>query len=370
MLGLDEALASARERFNALVASLQASPYLVSDFPTITFAPRAGAMTARVYKAHDEYHVELGDDFVVRLLTSIAALDERQLSSIASLERGEVQTAPDSDAVRAALYAVAEQFVLSHELFHVLCGHLDHRITRTGGSELALEEFAFEATSGAAAVAVAAETRADERDMSFYRELEADDTALQFLVAMCRIEGLAAVVPAVESEATLVLVPPGDDRRLAFRFLFAALWQVVSIFETVRGSNAESGRHPFPAARLMALLFTLMPYYLADDDATYELGERVKLTASATELAQDYMRSVVRPAMEFALSQISSDDLTGDAAGPDASDLFADTLLDLKALMFDEDVRTPAGRQVRRASEQRRDYRRALQPFRFVAVED
>jgi hypothetical protein len=369
VLTLDEARASAKAQFDALIASLQASPELVPALPRITFAATGRNITARVYKSNHEYHVEIGDGFVSQLLASIERLDEQQIALIVGSKRRNARDVLDPGAVRAVLYAVAEKFVLCHELFHVLCGHLDHRIKSSGGSDLALDEFALAEETGARASDY--DRSPAELDLAFFRELEADDTAVQFLAGMSRIEELAALIPALDPEPDLSSMPKGQGRLLAFRLLFAALWQVVLLFETSRPPKREPTVHPFPASRLMSLLFTLMPYYLIDEETPeYELGERVRLTEKTAELAREYMRAVVQPAMLFALSQNHRyDAATGPAeSDPGESSLFGDTLRDLKALIVDAEVQTPGGRQLRKALEQRAEHVRALRPFRLVSL--
>lgn len=325
-------------------------------------------VSARVCRVSEEQVVvEFGEAFLKRLYSSIEDLDDEQLHVLLSTGENEAETV-DLSYVRTALYVIAEQFMIHHELFHVIGGHLDHKVAASGGKALDLDE------SGALCLEFGENTSEElsaEMALALYIELEADNSALQMLADYCSLGDLANVL-----QQTPVPVPivecTGRDRVLAFRLVFAGVWLLLLALEQGASQRRQPLRltHPWPAARLMSLLFTLMPYFIDGVEVrSDDRGQQIAtLTTETKALTLQYLQEVVEHTMKFVLAHADTDRVIARFRTPDPqrSDLFADVLHDLHALLFDEEVNTAGGRQMLALASNRRAYFDLFRAFRYV----
>lgn len=235
-------------------------------------------------------------------LRDIRADVEANAEAILAACLGDVPAA-DAEAKRAALLDavlhLSHSFVLLHELFHVLCGHADE--LRQARGALALDEVHL-GLSDDGAVPPGDEAVSE----AYYRELEADDTAIQWLIHAVPLDALAPV-----------LVYPGSGRRaprrsmglsrgrsrvLSFRVLLVTLWLMIRLFERRRGAElrAHGARHPLPAARLLAAIATALEEYSAADTSRIDQATGKKLQILDDRhviLMRSFFREVLKPVL-------------------------------------------------------------------------
>jgi hypothetical protein len=211
--------------------------------------------------------------------------------------------AADAQAKRTALLEavlhLSHSFVLLHELFHVLCGHADELRQARGG--LALDEVHL----GLSSEDGSAPPDDDAVSEAYYRELEADDTAIQWLIHAVPLDALAPV-----------LVYPGSGRRaprrsmglsrgrsrvLSFRVLLVTLWLMIRLFERRRGAEIRErgARHPLPAARLLAAVATALQEFAAADSWRMEASGKKVQTLDDHHVApmRTFFREVLKPVL-------------------------------------------------------------------------
>lgn len=371
---IEGAWQDANERFAAVVAGLRAALTLDRPLPEIRLErTRDPAVTARVLKnPWGDVLVEIGDDFLGGLLDAIEQLHEDQLTLLVLPPSGARADALQHNDVRTALFAIAEQFVMHHELFHLLCGHLDQHIASAPGRHIALDETH---TALHASVSTPFDgPMTAERELSLFIELEADNSALQWLADRCAIGDFMTVLPSMADGAVPISRAAPADQAVAFRLCFAAVWLVLLLFERSGASEQPSATHPWPSARLLALLMTLMPYYvqgvvISED----EQGQRFTVLNDDTlGPTKAFLLDVVRPAMKFVVAHADGDRIVSryEKADPKRSDLFADVLRDLKALLLDDEVTTPGGRQVLTMLQKRRHYADLFSSYRYLTASD
>lgn len=365
----DDAWLDASRRFDGVVAALPSALQLRHPLPPIKLRRVANPnVTARIRRApKGSVFIEFGEEFLSRLVNVVQQVDPEQLSALLAPEPAPARPLEIArlEATRLTLYAVAEQFVIHHELFHLLCGHLDQRVGSSARRGLALEELGI-------AAAVRAGRRAgrsaDASALPLFIELEADNTAAQFLFDKCLIGDLALLFPGLGTDRIPLSVVEGTDRPAAFRVCFAAIWLVLLLFEGLR-ADEPSRSHPWPATRLLALLLTLLPYFADIPDSVEEPGgERFAiLTEQTAESTKEFMLDVVRPAMKFVLAQGDAEEVVRRYKAPDPirSSLFADVLRDLQGLVFDTDVETPGGLQLLDLIRRRPHFAALFEPFRY-----
>lgn len=203
-------------------------------------------------------------------------------------------------------------FVLLHELFHMFCGHWDVLRSRPseGNQSLSLDE----ASLGLAETNSRDRTRARAEDddllpsrCAYYVEMEADNTALQWLMQAAPPDSLAALLSALwpnESNEPLTSIADldGPARILVFRLLFAASWLVVLLIEQKRPEALlkDTRSHPLPAARLLAGMFTLMEQFAELDNAFIGESGYKTLTLSDREVEDMVLclRKVIAPVLK------------------------------------------------------------------------
>ncbi len=207
--------------------------------------------------------------------------------------------------VGESIVQLSTSFVVFHELFHVLNGHTAYAMVRSKGKP---RQLAF----GEAAQKVAREKKgkappsaAETKRMleAYYLELEADDTALQWMMqgvplspALVRLVELVSGQVAARDIAAL---DNGWGRVLAFRAMIAALVVTVRLLERQRGDETRTPAltHPYPMARLFAGAFTVMEQF-ADITRAENGGDGAKIVRLSADEAEDldtFLRMIARP---------------------------------------------------------------------------
>lgn len=202
-------------------------------------------------------------------------------------------------ALIGAVLHLSHSFVLLHELFHILCGHADE--SRQARGALALDEVHLGLDAPGAAPPAD-----DEVLMAYYRELEADDTAIQWLIHAVPLEPLAPVLvsPASGRRAPRrsMGLSQGRARVVSFRMLLVTLWLMIRLFERKRGAalRAHGARHPLPAARLLAAIATALEEYARADGWRMDAssGKKVQtLEDRHVKSMRGFFRQVLKPVL-------------------------------------------------------------------------
>ncbi len=320
--------------------------------------------------------MEIGEAFAKSLANLVEGLTQAHLNTLLGLGAQHALDVETAHLARLALQSMAVQFAMHHELFHLLCGHLDHHIVASDSAALSLEELALSARRRGRKGHAASEA---EAGLSMYRELEADASALQFLVDRCVIGDLGQLIAqgahGVRDKRALRLALtelPKRQRALGFRVVLASIWLVLMLFEGLREGHegqATSITHPWPAARALALLVTLLPFYcrmrgFREDSSGFRYAVLTKASALA---ATDFMNNVAKPAMKFAVALVDEEQLLSSFENPQPtqSNLLADVLRDLKAMLFGEPFSSLGGQQLRQLLEQRLTLQVLLSPYEY-----
>lgn len=187
------------------------------------------------------YFVDISTGYLERLLAitggNIPAILE---AYTAPLEEGGSSLQATNDAlVRIWMYAV--RFTITHELCHLLCGHLGY--WQSLGAEPADERFLF------------------------VRELDADGTATQLLTG--HIVGLDPVrldlqgVGVKISRPTTITGLKGSQRVIGYRLALIGSWVALSTLQLELTSwRVARTRYPWPGTRFLNLVSILSASYL------------------------------------------------------------------------------------------------------------
>lgn len=277
------------------------------------------------------------------------------------------------DPLLGTLYELGIQFVLHHELFHLLCGHLDLVASETVGDRVEIDE-------GLVYLAAAGRPVSDsDLVRSYYLELEADALALEWLLDRLSFTSIdqqldtLGLGPATDGDWTISDLQ-GDSRILGFRFVTAAVWAVVLQIEANRRkAGPERFRsHPLPAARLIALTKTLMGWYCRVESLRVsETGALLwKPQPKDLEPIKEFWRSVMLPAFEFVtnLPNVTTPH-TASPTATDSSEFSARSVLqDIKDLLGQRAPQGPGGRQLAQIERLRMEMARELSELRYLDV--
>jgi hypothetical protein len=351
-----------RAAFEATVGSMDKVLPLNRALPTFMLRRSDdAALKARVEEVKPgEVVVELGGPFLAQLAGMIEGVDELDLAALVAVEA--VADAPEAEDVRIALHGLVRHFVVQHELFHVLGGHLAHLAATSRKAITSLIEPGGLQLSGKGRNS--AET--GQIELARYRELEADNSALQIMVDHCSFGDLAAALK--QPEAVPITDHDGTDRILAFRIMFAAAWLVLLALERDQEADVDLS-YPWPAARLLSLLSTLLLHYTGDKGMREDQDSQryLSMSGQTIEPTREFLTAVAGPVVKFMVTRTDAaavvERFRRNEPGPSA--LLDAVMRDLKDLLLDGPIHSAAGRQLLELQSKRRRYNELFAPYRM-----
>lgn len=252
--------------------------------------------------------------------------------------------------ILTVLYTLITFFVISHELSHVICGHVTHGFERFSESTDIAGEVVYHIT-----------------------EMEADNTGIELLTGhialgdvhrICDPEGLQK-----HTSAPTIVDYRGAQRLLSFRCLLVAIWLSTAFFEMEYAKSESLTRYPLPSARLHASVNTLMAEYAgltpqeADDGSLHgTLGE------GQQDQIMEFLQNVLRPVV-FPMQSVLDDDvyslLLASQESEDQNAAVVQFFQDVAGLMLDRELMSLGAQQLRDLQPYRLDIEEALSPFRY-----
>lgn len=327
---------------------------------------------ARVYHStRRRLTVEVSEGLISDVFGMIRSCSQTIVEALTkpSLQLGARIEIDEKDALNLVA-KLALSFVLQHELFHALCGHLDYKLALRR-KDRAFSEFALAvADDGSQARSVGAP--ADElARFSYYMEFEADDSALAWMVDRLAFEEIDSIVKELERAEGIALrredTAPihylsGSARILSFRLLIIAVWCTIDVVEQHRSQNLQSRSHPYPASRFLSAMSTMMAWYaFIDKTSANRLGEQVvKLTDENLGGIGSFVQDVLRPAL------VPFAGLAAPAIYSTAGLSVIDLAKDIGFLFLGKTPESPAGKQLGEIEQARDEYRRILSEHRYL----
>ncbi len=199
--------------------------------------------------------------------------------------------------VKEAIYDIALQFVLHHELFHLLSGHFDYQRKNFGLGQI--DEYYGFADMGN-------KPNGNDSLHFYFQEMEADNSSLIWIINKLALEQVNLVLISLNlvednfKEEIVLLTEGAKD--FAYKMVFIAFWMVVSLIESYRLNVIKSTteEHPFPVARIITCIHTLMEHYAKLIISRKSTGGNfVKLTNSNISYIERFIESIVLPFCTF-----------------------------------------------------------------------
>lgn len=205
--------------------------------------------------------------------------------------------------VTQCILDLSASFLIIHELFHILGGHVGAARARRAGQGVGMYALV-DASSDIASRGATPETAI----RAYYREVEADNSALQWMMLAEPRRSIRTLLAAVSSaDATtctcIALLDDGPGRFTVFRALVTALLLMIRILERRRGAQirAAAPEHPYPATRLLAGLFTLMEQFVEiTKPAIDRRGRKTqRLSDVQAQGMRQFFRTVLSPVLKL-----------------------------------------------------------------------
>ena len=355
-----------RDWWAALADSGQLSR--VPEPPRLTFADDPRNRFSAEILARDPPEIRIFRGFIADIRTETerlapvladACLDGLELL----ISRQEAET-----FVTRTCHDLVVSLVLLHELFHMLCGHLD--AARHDYQNLtALDEFALGLSINDPDPNSGAELADPEVLRAYYQELEADNCAIQCVLQLPLRGPLAELLSALDTAGPDLPAGaqdlPDDARVIAFRFLVASSWIMVRLFEVKRADRlrVRSQSHPLPGSRLLAAIATVLEEFAQASDTTTVEPDGRRSHVLTEESARDYrlfLDAVLKPVL---MSPWPVRD------APDAADGFVISPLwvvqDLGNLMQNRERTTAPGRELSRLDSLRAEMNERFGKYRY-----
>lgn len=258
--------------------------------------------------------------------------------------------------VESGLRENVVSFVVLHELFHILAGHLREQ-EKYLDSRRPLSEMSL----GMADSNDITEFDESELLRSYYREFEVDDCALQALVQEKSLDFLSSI-ETEEQDGLLaydLTNSYGLPKVFGFRLIAVSAWLMVRLIESKRAPQIREQfeLHPLPSARLLSCFTTLLEEYTQLSGEEMDAGGRRsrKPTEGESESIVEFFELVFKP-LAVHLSPI---ELSSNATA------LADFAYDMNGLMFDKEMKTAAGELVLRLQSLRPEMESRLSSCRY-----
>jgi hypothetical protein len=258
---------------------------------------------------------------------------------------------------------LAVSFILFHEIFHLMGGHLDWTSQQRGLAQFDEQK-----------LWLAFSTRSPERSSkrfgrtdlstSYVLESEADCNAIQWLLQYAELSGLRQLL---RSKGQPVIEWAPEKRQTAFRLALAAVWLVIRKLESLRASwlQPRGTTHPLPVTRVFMAFGTFLREYSSISDLEYDEagGGQRRLTGKDVTSMREFLLHAMGPVLKADWSPgketVPPNSLEGQMRiyFPD----FANHMLN-------REVKTRVGRQILQMERARFRMDRTLRPFRFFPI--
>lgn len=324
---------------------------------TVHFSPRIDARLCARIEWNRGVRLVISTRFAEELQRELAGLSP----TLAALAFASAQTRRmRQPEVVSAIEEIAVSFILLHEIFHLIGGHLDWTTEQRGIAHFDEQQLGMAPRRKPSAKSLKSPSR-PELSTSYVLESEADCNAIQWLVQRAEFDGLRALLRMGRRAVTDL---PPQKRRTAFRLAVASVWLIIRKLESSRITWLEaSGKtHPLPVTRLFMAFGTFIQEYSIISDLEFDDagGAQHRLSGKDITSMREFLQHILGPVLKADWSPgrgtVPSNSLEGQMRFyfPD----FANHMLN-------REVTTKVGRQIIQMEKARFRMNRTLKPYRF-----
>ena len=160
-------------------------------------------------------------------------------------------------------------FVILHEIFHLIRGHIGWILSKRRGRDFDEEALGLQFDSGRQNKTAATGPSYSAIADAYLLESEADCTAVQWMILSMSQPTLQRILG---TRARTIMTFPKQCRLVAFRLLVAAVWLVIRTMESPRREVIanNSRTHPLPSTRAYTVFGECLTAYSMIDDLRYD----------------------------------------------------------------------------------------------------
>jgi hypothetical protein len=324
---------------------------------TITFSDRLSSKRGVRIRGAGSFVIEVSTKFALDLHAELRTVEE---TLVALAFRSSRARRARHGEVLAIVEEFTISFILLHEIYHLIGGHMAWVARRPSGLTFDEQRFGLHFALGQHGLKGSAPSYALIAD-AYLLESEADCSAIQWIVQEMSQPRLQRLLGTRAEHMTFF---SGRQRLVSFRLCLASVWLAIRRLESAREElmRNESRTHPLPVTRLFAAFGTFIQHYSSISDMRFDSqgGANRKLTESDVISMREFLRQVLNPVL-------TSDWNPGSPHVPPES-LEARLLFYLRDFgnhMLKRPVETVVGRELLRMERARFRMDRRLRPFRY-----
>lgn len=285
--------------FNELIRGLKNHHTLVKPFPDIHLSIEddnsLNAAVLQPFTSMAMYKVRVSGHFLAQIYKTVKAHEKMTMDMMGvGGERVFDATLMDPDDVLDTVFKMAIHFVLLHELFHVLFGHM--YLTKDNNGQLFMSERSD----------LVGEQNSDKINRYYFLELEADNSAIEWMIAFTEIGDVSKLLERCKligaGKGTSLSELDYPAKQFAYKLLFISVWLVIALFENDRldPTPDQAASHPMPKVRLITAIHSMIKFYaLLSVESRGEQGLFVKLDDPEIESIHEFTEAVSAPFIIF-----------------------------------------------------------------------
>ena len=290
---------------------------------------------------------------------------DQELTRLAPTLSGLAFASPEARKTRrlevvAAVGDIAVTFVLLHELFHLMGGHLNWMSKPSGIAQFDEQRLGL---AFGQYPSPGSRERASRSSLStsYVLESEADSNAIQWLIQFTELDPLCRLLRA-KNLAVMDWAP--QKRQPAFRLVLAAVWLIIRKLESSRSTwpELQGKTHPLPVTRLFIAFGTLLQEYSVISDIEYDEagGGQHRPSGGDVPSIREFLWLVMGPVLKADWSP------GGETVPPNSLEgQMVFYFPDFANHMLNREVTPAVGRQIIHMERARFRMDRTLKPYRF-----
>jgi hypothetical protein len=192
---------------------------------------------------------------------------------------------------------LTSSFVILHEIFHLISGHVAWRLSKRPGQHFDEADLGLQLGSSRRKETSSNPSYSAIAD-AYFLESEADCTAVQWMILSMSQPTLRRIL---ETRARTIMTFPKQRRVVAFRLLVAAVWLVIRTMESARRKVIANGSntHPLPSTRAYTVFGECLSAYSVVEDVRYDSRGGAQRTLSDNDVRSmnEFLKKVLIPVL-------------------------------------------------------------------------
>jgi hypothetical protein len=355
----DELKAYWLNRFSVVWGELSEDSQILDEPPnlSLSLSDRLSSRRAARIRGGKRIVIEVSTQFAQNLedgFSEVQSILVNLMSGSSAAER------LDPTEVVELFRELTSTFVILHEIFHLIAGHIGWILSKRRGWNFDEEALGLQLDSGRRKKAGPEPSYAAIAD-AYLLESEADCTAVQWMILSMSQPTIRRILG---TRARTIMTIPKQRRVVAFRLVVAAVWLVIRTMESARreviANNSKT--HPLPSTRAYTVFGECLSAYSVIDDLRYDSqgGGQHTLSDDDVNSMNEFLKKVLLPVLRSDWNPRSE---TLPPSSLEAQLLYY--FPDFGNHLLNRPVATAVGREMLRMERARFRMHRSLRRFRY-----